>query len=142
MAHVTFPKPLKGEHLLERRARRADLKHHERTEMQAALRRDGHVCRWPGCRYGRKDIPVDPSHLTSHRGMGGNPDGTRTNRRDVLALCRIHHGMLHACRIEITPMDVALGTDGPLMFFQQSESGRMECVAVEKSIGVSETRGL
>jgi hypothetical protein len=141
MPHQTFAKPLRGSFLLERRERKAELKAHEQREMQAAKKRDGGVCRWPGCRYAkRKDIPVDACHMT-HRGAGGNPDGSRTTRASIWTACRIHHGLYDAARIDVQPMTTA-GTDGPLMFLEQSESGRMECVAVEKSHGISETRGV
>lgn len=58
----------------------------ERREMDAALDRDGRRCRVPSC----TGTPIDPCHLV-HRGMGGNPTGTRTTRATIISLCRPHH---------------------------------------------------
>ncbi len=140
MAHVSFPKPLRGECLLERRERKAELTRHEQRGMQAAKKRDGGVCRWPRCYYHKhRGIPVDACHMV-HRGAGGNPSGDRTQRHLIVTLCRIHHGQYDAAKIEIEPL-TEQHADGPLAFYAQSESGRMECVAVEKTIGISEQRG-
>lgn len=99
--------------------------------MREARVRDGNVCRWPRCEFMRHKPTVDVCHLT-HRGMGGNPAGDRTQRHLLVTLCRPHHGMFDdTCEIDIEPMDSARGADGPLCFYKRSESGRMEHVFTE-----------
>lgn len=108
--------------------------------MQAAKKRDGHVCRFPRCEYKAKDLPIDAAHAFQHRGSGGNPKGDLTERKLICSLCRAHHGLLDAHEIAIDAMTDRLA-DGPLMFSaRHRETGRMQCVAVEKAIGISESR--
>jgi hypothetical protein len=103
-------KPLRGTALLERRARRRETVAHEQREMKAAKRRDGGACRAPRC--GHRDLPVDACHVRQHRGMGGNPSGSRTSRRWLVSLCRIHHGLYDAGELQIDPLTVD-DMDGP-----------------------------
>lgn len=138
MAHVTFPKPLRGDGLLASRQRTKDRKAHEERVMGEAKRRDGSVCRWPDCEYKTDRLPIDPCHLV-HRGMGGDPKGTRTTKDSIIALCRKHHGLMDAALIEIEPQ-TEQGTDGPCAFYELREGGRMECIAIEVRIGVSVAR--
>jgi hypothetical protein len=107
--------------------------------MQAALKRDGRVCRFPRCEFTGKKLPIDPAHQT-HRGMGGDPKGTRTTRATVIALCRVHHGQWDADEIRIEPLTAAT-FDGPVSFYRKHpETGRWLHVASETRIGVSEAR--
>jgi hypothetical protein len=131
-------RPLRGESLLHSRERRAMRSAHEKREMQAALKRDGHACRVPHCPYRGKKLPIDPAHRV-HRGMGGDPKGTRTERATVIALCRCCHGLYDRAELDIEPMTAAI-FDGPCAFYRRNESGRMECFAVEQRIGVSAER--
>jgi len=119
MSHQTFPKPRRGDALLERRTKRAATVKAEQAEMQAALKRDGRKCRWPGCIYAAKKLPIDACHLT-HRGMGGNPSRSRTTRQQIVALCRIHHGQLDAGEIEIVPL-TRTGADGRCIYQDWSQ---------------------
>lgn len=134
------PKPIRGEAILHARERRATRSAHEKREMQAALKRDGHACRVPHCPYRGKKLPIDPAHQT-HRGLGGDPKGTRTTRATVISLCRCCHGLYDRAELDIEPMTAAI-FDGPCAFYRRNESGRMECFAVEQRIGVSQARGL
>ena len=139
MAFGMLVKPTRGTALLKSRERRADRTAHEQREMQAALKRDGRVCRFPHCEFRAKKLPIDPAHHV-HRGMGGDPKGTRTTRATVIALCRSHHGLWDADRIDIEPLTAA-HFDGPASFYaKDEETGRMVHVASETRIGVSETR--
>ena len=136
-------KPLKGEALLERRKRRAETVKAEQSEMQAALKRDGHKCRWPGCggKHSGLDLPIDACH-EKHRGMGGNAKGDRTTRAQVVALCREHHGLWDACLIDLQPL-TGDGFDGIVAFYEvDPNSGLPVHVCSEVRIGVPETRGL
>jgi hypothetical protein len=114
MSHHTFPKPRRGDALLERRTKRAATVKAEQAEMQAALKRDGRKCCVPDCIYSHKKLPVDACHLV-HRGMGGNPKRDRTTRQQIVSLCRIHHGQLDAGEITVQPL-TSRGTDGPCFF--------------------------
>lgn len=137
MAHQTFFKDPRGTALLHSRARRAERTAHEQREMQAALKRDGRVCRWPACEYRTKDLPIDPCHVFQHRGMGGDPSGDRTRQDLIMAACRMHHGLIDNGTCEVHAL-TDKGTDGPVMFFKKHpETGRMEHVATETRIGVS-----
>jgi hypothetical protein len=140
MSHQTFPKPRRGDALLERRTKRAATVRAEQAEMQAALKRDGRKCRWPGCIYAAKKLPIDACHVVQHRGMGGNPRGDRTTRNQIMTLCRIHHGKVDARELSVEPKTDA-GTDGACAFFRWAEHGGIELVAEERTIGISETRG-
>lgn len=112
---IGFPKPMRGSALLERKERRANVKAHETREMQAALKRDGRKCRWPGCngKYRGLTLPIDACHQ-KHRGSGGNPDGTRTTRQTIISLCRRHHGLWDSGLIKIEPRFPKLGFDGQI----------------------------
>lgn len=109
--------------------------------MQAALVRDGRHCRWPRCEYRTKKLPIDPSHVFAHRGMGGNPHGDRTARQLIVALCRVHHGWVDAGDAKVEPMSAADLADGCLSFYVRTESGRWHCVGTEARISVSVSRG-
>lgn len=136
------PKPIRGSGLLAARERRAARVAAEQKVMQQAKRRDGNQCRWPRCEYRRHNLPIDAAHVIVHRGAGGNPDGSRTQRALVAALCRKHHGLLDAALVQIEPLTDAL-MDGPCAFsVLNQETGRMEFVATETTIGVSVERVL
>ena len=97
------PKPAKGSALLASRERRAGRTAHEVEKMAQAKVRDGFQCRVPRCEYRSKDLPIDPAHKV-HRGMGGDPRGTRTERETIISLCRVHHGEYDHGDLEIDPL--------------------------------------
>jgi len=134
-------KPLKGSALLQRRINRKAVVAAEQKEMRAALTRDGHKCRFPRCDV--RDLPIDPCHL-QHRGMGGNPKGDRTERKTVIALCRIHHGLYDRGELDIEPLTPDV-FDGPCDWYVYAilnEPKRRIHWATESRIGISETRGV
>lgn len=135
---MSFPKPIRGSALLERRERQAAHKAREAAVMQDAKRRDGGKCRVPRCVYAKRDLPIDACHW-QHRGMGGNPKEDRTTRETVISLCRFHHGQYDKGFIDIEPL-TPQAFDGPAAFYEYTGQGRRECIGVEKVIGVSETR--
>lgn len=132
-----FPKPVRGEFLLERKQRRSEIVKREQQIMSAAKKRDGGVCRFPLCRH--RSLPVDVCHF-HHRGMGGDKSGERTQLPILVTMCRHHHGQFDACLIDAQPQDSALGANGPMDFFVRSESGVFELFASEQKIGVSTVR--
>lgn len=136
-------KPKKGEAWLKRKDDRRDLKAHEDREMTAARKRDMaacHGCRWPGCQFMPEKPRLEVSHCFEHRGMGGNPTGDRTQKRLLMLLCFLCHARLDAGDASVEALS-HLGSDGPCAFFlKHPETGRLEHVASERSIGVSEER--
>lgn len=143
MAHVTFQKPRRGDYKIERTAKRKAHEAAEQSIMQAALRRDHNKCRFPRCEFAKFNLPVDPAHFMRHRGMGGNPQGDRTESTgQIVALCRRHHDMLDRyLEIEIEPVSFSLLADGPLRYYRRGESGLMLHIYTEPITYVSETRG-
>ena len=121
-------KPLPGEALLDRQARRAKVVAHEQVEMRAAKKRDKYRCRYPACEF--KSLVVDACHMRGamalgHRGMGGNPNGTRTDRRWLITLCRRHHMVYDRGHFNIDPMTVA-GANGEVVFSQVTSHVRFD----------------
>lgn len=136
-------KDAKGTALVERRLKRRALDAHEKAEKRAVMVRDHQACRWPHCEFRTMRIPIEVAHL-QHKSMGGNPANDRSERHLMLALCRLHHQgarSLHSGDLRVEPL-THLGTEGRLAFYTRAESGRWECIAIEKGVGVSEARGL
>lgn len=111
-------KPLKGEALIGSRDRRATRTAKEQKVMQAVLKRDGRQCRVPKCEHRSKQLPIDPCHMR-HRGMGGDPKGTRTTLETLVALCRAHHGEYDADLLTIKCVRPAFGTNSTLDFYDR-----------------------
>lgn len=135
--HGDLTKPLPGEARKDRHARRLTTKAHETREMQAALKRDGKKCRVPRCEFAKLNLIIDPCH-ERHRGMGGNPNGNRTTRQTVIALCRRHHRLYDNGDIAIEPL-THKGFDGPCDFYMLNGPERTH-YATERLVGISETR--
>lgn len=141
----------KGEHEIERNAKRAAVKTHERKEKQAAKK----VA--PGCRWPRFDHAT-PRHVclgqleAAHGtaiGMGGDRDSSRTSRRDLLVVCTHIH--LGDCGLERHGRKWEPLTDkgalGPVAFYKREPSetkpgewGDWQLVAVESSPGILDTK--
>jgi hypothetical protein len=136
MAFTSFWKPAKGSSLLQKRTTRQARVAAEQKAMKAAKARDGQQCRHPRCGYKSKQLPIDPCHQV-HRGMGGDPKGTRTTRATVISLCRIHHGLYDAGDLRIEPL-TGQDFDGPCEFHERHpETGEFVHIGTEKRLGVS-----
>lgn len=135
-----FRKDAPGTVWLDRRSRRAARKAAEDKTMREAKKRDGNICRVPGCEFMSKKPRIECAHL-DHRGMGGNPAGDRTQVDKLIALCFIHHAQFDKqMTLDIQPITKA-GTSGPCAWFAPNpETGVMENFVTEKSVGVSEVR--
>jgi hypothetical protein len=118
-----LPKPAKGSAraaLLEKRATRRYL---EATEKAAVRRRDGGVCRWPGCGERGEKWRLEVAHLND-KGMGGD-HGTRSTRDQMILLCLPDHQgehSLHTGFKRVVPL-TDRGTDGLCRFDEQTEAG-------------------
>lgn len=136
---IGFPKPAKGTALLARKQRRAELVSHEARE-KAKVRKRDRGCRWPGCDCRKLKLRTEVAHLDA-KGIGGD-HGVRTTADQMIELCFIkHQGVpsLHSGDLKIEPLSAA-GTNGCCAFYARSESGRMEHVASERAVGISEPR--
>lgn len=103
-----IPKPAKGSTTALRRRKARQVKSYERAVMNQARERDGNCCRYCG------KHPGEVAHM-SHRGMGGNPSGSRTVAPKLLVLCKWHHVMYDAAQLVIDPL-TSDGANGPLRF--------------------------
>jgi hypothetical protein len=152
MADLSLPpgalaKPARGSAYLASKDRRADRRDAEQKELQAALKRDGRKCRFPGCkgRYRNLELPIDPCHMwqpdgTKHRKMGGDFTGQATQRQWICSMCRRHHVLYDAGEIDAQPVTDA-GFDGPAAWYVlDEETGVMRHVATEVKRGISEAR--
>lgn len=143
MTGLLFAKPERGSARLARESKRAKSKTHERAQKAIVRKRDGNICRLPGCTEKRY---LEVAHLR-HKSMGGNPANDRSVANQMILLCQIHHRgsfSLDSGDIEIVPIVVSLGTDGPCMFRKSTicEGGAVTLVtfARELSIGITEAR--
>lgn len=148
----SFFKGPRGKHEAERREKRAAVKAHDKAEKREAAK----VA--PGCRWPRWDHP-SPRHVCqgqlegAHRvavGMGGDRNGTRTDRREVLIVCSLIHtwdgeGLERHGR-EWRPL-TEQGTLGPVSFWRRlplegkpGEWGDWICIGVEVAPGVIDKR--
>lgn len=133
------PKPRRGDALLERRKKRQDAKAAEAAIIRQAKARDNYRCRYPGCRH--RNLRLDGAHWEQHRGMGGDPKGTRTeSTRQILTLCVVHHAMLDRHEIVAEPLTEA-GADWAMQFLRQDAHGKRYPLAEERAVGIPETRG-
>lgn len=128
-------KPPRGSKLVASRAKQAARRTAEDKEMAKARKRD-HGCRYPRCYCKRKNLRIDVCHET-HRQMGGNPKLDRTTTDQLISFCVVRHGEWDRGEFTVVPQDRKLGMDGPVDFYAPDSSGRLECFASEKRIGVS-----
>jgi len=130
---LAFPKPVRGSGLIARRERRLKRVATEQKAMKGAKARDGQQCRNPKCPFKALKLPVDPCHAFQHRGMGGDPSGTRTEQKLIVSACRGCHGLLDAKEIQVEPLDLERMADGPLAWYRKhAETGRLEHYATER----------
>jgi len=113
-------KPAKGTAKKAKAKRRRERVTAEQKVMRAAKERDGHKCRNPMCHNSIPAFipswPIDAAHL-KHRGAGGNPDGSRTERTaQIIALCRECHMAFDAGMLCIQPLGD--GADGRCEFYR------------------------
>jgi hypothetical protein len=134
-------KPVKGTALLAKRKARKDWKAAEDAVMRQARKRDHGLCRRPRCPYKGQALPVDVCHRRdSHRGAGGDRSLARTTLDGLLLLCRACHGLYDGFELNIDPLTNE-GFSGPCQFsVRHPETGKWQTVAVERLVGVSESR--
>jgi hypothetical protein len=116
----------------ERRERKATRLSQEKAAKAEAKRLDGGRCRWPHCVCKGKE-GTERAHLTA-KGMGGTPDGSRNDPRNLISICHdIHRGprSLHSGDRKIVPLTDD-GARGPCEFWQRDERNDWFLVARER----------
>lgn len=112
----------------------------ERDNKAVVRRRDGHRCRFPLCGCRLLALPLEVSHETQHKGMGGDRTGARSQVRDMMLLCDHRHrrGAVsrHAGTLRSTPT-TRDGYDGPIVW-KMAEGDRWRELAREIIPGVFE----
>lgn len=132
---MKFPKP-EVPLAIERQQRKKERSTHEDFVKRDAKRRDHNECRWPRCEYRKVVQPIDAAHVFQAKGMGGDPTGLRTERKHLMALCRLHHRAQEKHDLEIEALTPD-GADGPCLFWR-NDPGARYLVAQERLIGVLE----
>jgi hypothetical protein len=97
---MMFPKPERPLSL-ERHERKRAHSTHEDFIKREAKRRDHGQCRWPHCEFRKVVQPIDGAHVFQAKGMGGDPKHLRTERKHVMALCRIHHNLQERHELQV-----------------------------------------
>lgn len=117
-----------GPHFKESRTQRLKAKLKTRTsrrrdeqDEKAKVRlRDGYRCRFPLCGCKKLALPLEVSHQTQHKGMGGNPAGDRSKAKDMALLCNHRHqyGRVsrHAGTLRGIPISLEKGYNGPVIW--------------------------
>lgn len=124
-------KPIKGTSLLGSRDRRQSRVASEQSIMRAC-RKHG-KCIVPNCEYRTRKLPIDACHVI-HRGIGGDPKGTRTTPNKLFPACRIHHGMHDRGELEVKPLNKQLDYRLPCKLSLVAADG------TKTFIGISEAR--
>lgn len=119
----------------ERDERKAERKAVELKAKKQAKAMDQGRCRWPqcGCKGSTTTRPLEGAHLKA-KGMGGNPDGSRNDPRNLLTLCFDRHQgpmSLHSGDLKVIPLTED-GTRGPCEFWSTDEQGIQFLVARER----------
>lgn len=84
-----IPKPSIADRKRRRKANRLELERDERDQKAEVRRRDKR-CRFPLCDCSRLSLRLEVSHET-HKGMGGNPAGDRSDASTLFLLCVWRH---------------------------------------------------
>jgi hypothetical protein len=134
-------KPAKGSYKRERVARSLQRENKEDAAKRLAKKRDGH-CRWPHAttvdRVVCRQSHLEAAHYKG-KGMGGNKDGSRNVRKNLITFClEVHNPLypnsIHAGRKRVRALTPEL-MDGPCAF-DEKRAGRWVEVGQEISVGV------
>lgn len=101
---------------VQRALRRFDRDREEEAEKRKVRQRD-RGCRFPLCGCRRLRLTLEVSH-NEHKGIGGNPDRSRSTAPLMMQLCRERHRTnpfsVHNRAIEWEPLSKREGADGPV----------------------------
>jgi hypothetical protein len=120
----------------EREERKAARRAQERKAKQEAKAMDFGRCRWPQCDCAGAAVtrPLESAHRRA-KGMGGNPDGSRNDPRNLITLCHDRHQgpkSLHSGDLKVVPLTDE-GTRGACEFWSTDERGQPYLVARERA---------
>jgi hypothetical protein len=131
---------------IEKQRRRYLVARQERTNKLTAAARDGFRCRFPFCGCRERGYNPEVAHLT-HKGMGGDPKGLRSQVDNLITLCGWRHRegviSLHKGTLRVLPR-TADGTNGPVSWQMEAcafagEPGEYWIlIAREERVGVLE----
>lgn len=138
MPYYVTGKPLE----VERAEKKAERRTTEDAKKKAAKARDSYTCRWPRFDH---DTPnhrclgaIEASHQKA-KGMGGNPDGSRTTVKALLTACHWIHqrspDALERHGREWQGISRKDGANGPVIFYRVHPGCKREEIAREKRIG-------
>lgn len=126
-----IPKPLRGQHVLDLEAVRAEYKKTLEGAKKSAKLRDSFACRWPEIHKCRGLL--EGAHLID-ASLGGEPI-----RSNIICLCAWIHRRgpqsIHGKQLRIEP-ETEHGADGPLSFYREDGNGEWTCVGVETAVHV------
>ena len=119
-------KPKKGAAKMARIATTRARELQEEKNKRAAKKRDGHTCRRPFCphcrEYGKRLGPPQGAHWRA-KGMGGDKQLQRSERRHFITLDPISHGEQERHELVLVARDADLLMDGAVEFYRV-ENGR------------------
>lgn len=128
---ISFPKPSRGTHVIDREAQRYQIVQAERIAKAAARKRDHWGCRWPEPHVCRGGIEV--AHILD-KSLGG-PSETC----NLMTLCAWVHrrgpASIHGKQLMVMP-ETPLGADAACAFYRRDEHDVWVCVGVEVRIGM------
>lgn len=110
------------------RIKRAIEREREEDHAKAqAKRRDGYKCRWPHQTAEEREICRRLWKEAAHykgKGMGGNKDGSRNVRKNLITFCALVHnptfpGSIHAGAKKVEPLDPQALCDGPCRYLEK-----------------------
>lgn len=123
---LTKAKPLTGKE--RRRLKGWQLKAAENRHKQAVREWHGHRCRFVQCDCRRYNLFLEVSHLT-HKGMGGDPTGERSQPDVMLLVCNWRHKeskySIDKKRLRWQPL-TAMGSRGPIAWEIFADGGWLE----------------
>lgn len=135
---IPQPKPARGSGRKAIRSRRAKVESHEQALKRQSKALDGFKCRVPKCPFRVQRDALHSAHRV-HKGIGGDPAGTRTCLEDLVTLCPIHHGQydgkLGGQQLEIRYLDRTKRFRGPCVFYGR-EGDKWVQMGVERDVGV------
>lgn len=145
MVFQLVPQPKKLHHRIARKERRAPIKTARKKLKMDAKARDEHRCRWPKFDHDTPNNvclgPLESAHRVSIK-MGGDKDGSRTSRPDLISVCRwIHQDSPEAFHKGGRTWEGLTDqhADGPILFskrVQEAGEWRWVEIARERSIGI------
>ena len=116
------PKPARGSGRKAIGSKRRLVEAEERRLKAESKALDGFKCRVPRCPFRVAPDALHSAHRV-HKGIGGDPSGTRTLAADLVTLCPIHHeqfdGKIGGKKLDIRYLNPTLRFRGPCAFYRR-----------------------